>query len=70
MAVSACPKCESPVFELKTVEPKGSAYKLSFVQCASCGAVVGVMDYFNIGAKIEEQNQALIKIAKALNVHL
>jgi hypothetical protein len=32
--------------------PMNSDFKLNFVQCASCGGVVGVTDYFNIGGLI------------------
>ncbi|WP_150106327.1 hypothetical protein [Anaeromyxobacter dehalogenans] len=33
-------------------EPSGSKFKLVSVQCASCGAVVGVMDFTNIGVEL------------------
>jgi hypothetical protein len=63
MATSTCPKagCGSHRFEMVENTPSGSAYKLMFIQCASCGTVVGVMDYFNIG-------NLLKKVAKALRV--
>ena len=54
MAQSTCPKCESHRFELKLNEPSGSAYKFYFIQCASCGAVVGTTDYYNTGALLEK----------------
>jgi predicted nucleic-acid-binding Zn-ribbon protein len=50
---STCVKCGSTSFETKEASPNGSNFKLIFVQCASCGGVVGVTEYFNIGAKIE-----------------
>jgi predicted nucleic-acid-binding Zn-ribbon protein len=50
---STCVKCGNTSFEVKEVSPNGSNFKLIFVQCASCGGVVGVTEYFNIGAKIE-----------------
>lgn len=68
MAMSSCPKCDSHIFQLQEHAPAGSNYKLMFVQCSSCGTVVGVMDYLNIGALMEQQNEAIRKIAKALNV--
>jgi uncharacterized Zn finger protein len=50
MAVhSKCPKCDGKNFEMVEETPKGSAFRLMFIRCAECGAVVGVMDYFNIG---------------------
>jgi transcription initiation factor TFIIIB Brf1 subunit/transcription initiation factor TFIIB len=54
MANSKCPKCESTSFEVVINSPKGSAYKMAFVQCSSCGCVVGIMDYYNIGTKVSD----------------
>jgi len=50
---STCMKCGSTSFESKTVTPHGSNFKLNFIQCSSCGGVVGVMDYFNIGGMLQ-----------------
>ena len=52
MAQSSCPKCDNHSFELVEAIPINSNYKLMYIQCTSCGAVVGVMDYYNIGAKL------------------
>ena len=54
MAISTCPKCNGIYFEVETKEPLKSNYKLAFVQCIKCGCVVGTMEYYNIGSKIEE----------------
>lgn len=32
---------------------KTQIFKLTFVQCSSCGVPVGVMDYYNIGNKLD-----------------
>lgn len=53
MATSKCPKCEGTRFEIQIVSPTHSNYKLTFVQCASCGTVVGVLDFFNIGSLLQ-----------------
>lgn len=63
VATSTCPKCDSHRFEVKLLEPIGAQYKFHAVQCAACGAVVGVTEYFNIGARIGD-------LAKGLNVKL
>ena len=68
MAMSSCPKCGNHLFEVQTTTPSQSNYKLLYVQCSSCGAVIGVMDYYNIGARIDKQDAALKKIARALNI--
>jgi len=68
MASSTCPKCGNHLFEIKEAEPYNSAFILMFVQCSSCGAVVGAVDYHNIGAMLEKQNEAIKRIARAVNV--
>lgn len=71
MAISSkCVSCGKTTFEIKLAEPKGSKYKVYFIQCASCGGVVGTMNYFNINAQILQQNKAIKKIAQALNVYV
>ncbi len=59
MALSTCPKCGGHSFEMVENTPSRSSYKIMFIQCASCGAVVGTQEYFNIGSLI-------YKLAKAL----
>lgn len=54
MARSSCPKCDSHTFEIVEGNPNNTAFRLMYVQCSSCGSVVGVMDYYNIGAKLEK----------------
>ena len=63
MAMSSCPKCEDHRFEMKESSPTGSEFKIMFIQCASCGTVVGVTDFYNIPS-------LLGKIAKKLEVNL
>lgn len=54
MARSKCGSCGSSSFELVDQDRiKNSNFKLTFVQCSSCGVPVGVMDYYNIGNKLE-----------------
>jgi translation initiation factor 2 beta subunit (eIF-2beta)/eIF-5 len=50
-------------FEVVEKEPTHSNFKLLFVQCSSCGAVVGVLDHYNIGSLIHD-------LAEKLNVEL
>ncbi|MEK3873737.1 MULTISPECIES: hypothetical protein [unclassified Paenibacillus] len=70
MALSKCLGCGSTRFEMVENSPSSSAYRLMFVQCASCGGVVGVMDFYNIGAQNEKLKAALKKIARANNIHV
>lgn len=65
MALSVCPKCSKPEFELAeshNLQGGGYSTKVWFVQCASCGAVVGVIDYFNLTHRIRELEAKVEKI--------
>lgn len=54
MAVSTCIKCsEEDQFEVVVKDSiPGANYKIAFVQCARCGGVVGVLDYYIISQRI------------------
>ncbi|MDO9536433.1 MAG: hypothetical protein Q7J85_14160 [Bacillota bacterium] len=54
--MACCPKCDNHSFEMVEAEPKNCRFKVMFVQCSSCGAVVGVMDFFNLSTLIHELN--------------
>jgi predicted nucleic-acid-binding Zn-ribbon protein len=60
MATSTCPKCESTSFEMKSSVTgtrnsiSGAAYVYSFVQCRSCGAVVGVVDHHHVPSLLQK----------------
>lgn len=61
MAFSTCIKCGSTSFEIKENSPNQSNFKFMFIQCSSCGGVVGVTDYYNTG-------NIVIKIARKLGI--
>ena len=63
MASSTCVKCDGRSFEVKLAEPHGGNFKYYFVQCSSCGGVVGVTDYYNIP-------MILLKLGKKLGFDL
>ncbi len=49
MAESICVRCGQTRFEMKeapSINDKTSHNTWFFVQCANCGGVVGVLDYF------------------------
>jgi hypothetical protein len=73
MALSACPKCEHLLFEIVTVEPSGSNYKMNLVQCSACGTPIGVTEFYDAGEllteqaeKLEEMDKRLIRIERAV----
>jgi len=63
MAMSTCIKCGNKTFETSENSPGGSNFKMFFVQCSSCGGVVGVMDFYNIGQLVHD-------LAKGLGVKI
>lgn len=54
MASSTCVKCGSGSFQMVEKEPYGSRFKYMYHQCSSCGGVVGVTEYFNVGALMKK----------------
>jgi hypothetical protein len=59
MARSTCVKCGNGKFETMQHSPSGSRFKLVFIQCSSCGGVVGVVDFYNIGDRLTELGKKL-----------
>ena len=59
MAISTCNHCEETKFELVLQKPTDSKYTFRFVQCASCGTVVGVLEERNIGA-LSDTTEAML----------
>ena len=68
MAYSSCMRCDGSSFEAVAAEIRGAAHQLVFIQCDSCGGVVGVQELNNIGSLLAQQDNALKKIAAALNI--
>lgn len=66
MALSLCPKCENHSFEMVEVEPGNWRFKIMFVQCTSCGTVVGTMDYFNLSTLIHELKEKVENVENKL----
>jgi hypothetical protein len=61
LSISKCPKCENGSFQLVTFDPVGAKYKLNFVQCTKCNIPVGVIDYYDSGVLLKEQEKMLKK---------
>ena len=70
MALSRCANCGFEYFETVKNKPHNSDKNLNFVQCASCGYVVGVVNNNNldkIASLIEENFSKAEKIATTLD---
>ena len=59
---SSCIKCGHKRFEFELAEPERSRVKVYFVQCASCGGVVGVVPF-------HDTNTLLARMADKLGIH-
>lgn len=72
MMVPTCLKCGGHSSEVRLFTPLGQSYKLSMVQCSSCGVPVGVLDpklafrFEALKAQIANIDERLTHIAKAL----
>jgi hypothetical protein len=54
MASTKCSSCNGHRFEIKEVSPIGSKFKYLALQCSSCGSVMGIVDYWNIGVVLKD----------------
>ncbi len=64
MATPTCIKCGGTQFEHKEMSLKRLRAKLTFVHCASCGGVVGMLDH-GTGEELREIRKTLERIAAA-----
>ncbi len=49
MALPSCPKCSNHLFQATQISVSGARFKYTVVNCTSCGTIVGMMDFYNIG---------------------
>jgi hypothetical protein len=71
MAISACPKCERDMFELKTnTNVAGSTFAISMVQCRICGTVVGTLEANNNAAMLFQIADAVKRIGEKAGVSI
>jgi hypothetical protein len=65
--ISTCAKCGGSSFKVVLQEPSGSNYKLNFVQCSSCNAPVGVLEYYNTSSQLEKQKKQIENLGSQLS---
>jgi len=66
--MSTCPKCSKHEFEIVEANPAKATEPVSFVQCADCGTVVGVLEQHPVGGLVLRLSTAVKKIAEKLGV--
>ena len=65
MAQSKCGSCGGTRFEMREASHvAGTELRWNFVQCADCGAVVGVVDFYSLSGILHH----LQKIEKKLGI--
>jgi uncharacterized Zn finger protein len=67
MVKPACPKCAKDRFQLTVISPAGSAHKIAYHHCASCGTVVGTTPYNDVGTIADELTAKLDRILELLD---
>lgn len=65
---SKCPQCGSTHFEIVNSQPDNSRTVLRFVQCRFCHCVLGALDFYDLGYRLQLQDVVLRRIAAALKV--
>jgi len=76
MALAKCPNqnCQTHKrglkvnFELQE-ENIGMKFRYLLVKCTTCGTVIGILDYLNIGVVLEDHDRSLVDFIKKQNVN-
>ena len=71
MALAKCPNqnCQTHKTRRKVnldlqVENIGMDFRYLLVKCTTCGTVIGILDYLNIGVVLEKHDQSLVDFIK------
>jgi hypothetical protein len=61
--VTTCPHCKNWSWKLNEINVSGAAFRYYTVQCSSCDAPIGPVEFTNIGAKLEQIEKKIDNIA-------
>ena len=64
MATSSCPKCGEHSFEQVEATLERAQFAVRFIQCATCGTVIGVTDSVDVVSKMNRIEDLLKKVVK------
>jgi hypothetical protein len=59
LATSKCPRCDSTRFEAARATISGTYFPYMFIQCASCGTVVGASEAENVSNLVHQLAEKL-----------
>lgn len=68
MAASTCQKCGKTSFEMAPANIAKSTHQLFFIQCASCGAVVGIQESENLSHSLSALTKKIDDIARKISL--
>lgn len=63
MATSTCAKCGHTSFEMVECGISGLRFKRDFLQCGSCGGVIGVIEADNLNARLDAIEERLKELS-------
>lgn len=64
--LTKCGKCENGAFKVQELNAQGANYKLFAVQCTSCSTAIGVMEYYDNGSLLKEQEAAITELGRKI----
>lgn len=67
---STCIKCGVSNFELVENSPRNSRYKMSFIQCAKCGGVIGVAPYEHTNTLLHNLKKDIDRLATQNDINV
>ena len=67
VAQSKCATCGSGRFEAVHAQNlEGTKRAIIFIQCAECGAVIGVLDLVNVGIQVNQVKEDWLRLIERL----
>jgi len=66
MAESKCPNCRFDYFEVVKNKPQNSDREVFFVQCASCGTVIGIVNDSNSERVVNELEEKFLQLEEMI----
>jgi uncharacterized Zn finger protein len=71
MPQSNCPRCGSIKFEAVLAQDiKGIKRSIVFIQCEQCGAVVGALDFVNLGVQALNLRDEVNRVVERIRYNL
>ena len=66
MATSSCARCGGKQFELVDAPPMNTDFAVVFIQCATCGGVIGMAEGRHVGTALTGVQTAIENVRQVL----